>query len=205
VRLKPGFVTRQEHFKDILKEDRGLLESTLELAYRKGECVLNTCPAEKPLSYGGECHPCDTKAWWKFENCHACSNRFISDEGGCLPCDSGGDNSPFLDKASRGECSRCSSRVNGTNNECFECENPHSLKVDAKTCQLCPNRKMDENGLCVLKECPKESPMRVKVFEDWGYSCTPCNLANTAKSSKAECDKCPNRVYQNGECILKNN
>ena len=57
-----------------------------------------------------------------------------------------------------------------------------------------------KHNMCALKACPKEKPLQ----SIYGY-CYPCigeDLTNV-EVTQDECQKCSNRSFENGRCVLK--
>ena len=64
----------------------------------------------------------------------------------------------------------------------------------------CPNRTIWPGGLCALKECPKDAPLR----RDDGI-CYPCDYDSPlAVANGEDCNRiCPNRILEGSSCVLK--
>ncbi|MBQ9738969.1 MAG: hypothetical protein IJV75_05625, partial [Alphaproteobacteria bacterium] len=106
-----------------------------------GACVFK-CPADKPLMDGyGDCYSCDADrkvAISRSEDCSICPNRIVfkdkqSNLACVLPCPA---DKPLMDED--GRCHSCDEEVG----------------IQAENCDVCPNRHKNEQGMCVLKECP---------------------------------------------------
>lgn len=129
---------------------------------------------------------CDTKSAVRStpENCAQCPNR----------------------KYENGECvlSECpQGYFRGLMGNCFKCsttgvsETSGNYEISKEECDKCPER-VHKDGLCILKECPKEAPIR----QDG--RCLDCGWRfERGEIEESECLKCPNRKYENGECVRK--
>ena len=69
----------------------------------------------------------------------------------------------------------------------------------AQICEQCPNRVLNKNGKCVLKQCPAERPARASDGR-----CHSCDLLDGFRvADEKDCLACPNRQMLNGKCVLK--
>ena len=87
---------------------------------------------------------------------------------------------------------------------CVSCDfDKNVIPVKADDCNVCgTTRKMDK-GHCVLNKSP--DPLRPLVFNDnFQAHLLPCKELMPVKTSKENCDLCPNRTYYdtNGLCAL---
>ncbi len=86
---------------------------------------------------------------------------------------------------------------------CVECDiSDIPADVEKKEdCDICPNRYFDEKKeRCILKECPKDKPLRDKISDD----CHACNDGTPEVFiTQDSCEKCPDRIYKQGKCQLK--
>ena len=63
-------------------------------------------------------------------------------------------------------------------------------------CEKCPNRQAGPKG-CALKECPQG------FAPDMNGDCFNCDSPESITDISAEsCELCPNRVYENGKCLI---
>jgi len=140
--------------------------------------------------------------------------------GVCLKCSESGNISMPAEYASK--CTLCSGRVLVGNTcmpkdyctttekplmdesgNCYACDIPKSLPKQDKCLTACPNeREVDKNGKCILKACNDGQ------FKTTDNSCLDCDDAGNyyTFATKAECDKCPERVFGyvfNDKCMLK--
>ena len=153
----------------------------------------DSCPKEKPFGYYGDCVGCDSEKHLMIREGHEkdfeiCSNReTIGDDALKLSilkdCPS---NAPMRD-------------ING---DCIPCDYIHFLMADKEECQKCPNRVFgtDEvwsNGVCELKECPPEAPLKDK------NECLSCDRTGLVLSvDKEMCQKCSETyAWYRGKCV----
>ena len=94
---------------------------------------------------------------------------------------------------------------------CHSCDELFDLGTTEENCNLCSNRYfvhvgMESNAFilgnyCTLKECPKG-------YFKASSGCRPCNDEEedirALESFKEECEKCPERIFGMGLCVLKN-
>ncbi len=158
----------------------------------------NGCPGDKPMkNSAGSCLPCSYERGTLIDltECQKCSNRIMSYNGYCFPCDS---DSGIMTN-DEAECAKCSNRFMGANGICQHCNISGSVATDAQECGRCPNRVVLSNGRCALP-CPAG-----QFMENYGYMhCYSCSIADTIPADAAECAKCPNRKMQeDGTCVLK--
>jgi hypothetical protein len=98
---------------------------------------------------------------------------------------------------SKEECDRCPNRAWDEEEKiCFRCLNP--MNPSRTKCHLCINKEM-KNGDCVSKSCPENT------FKNSFGQCISCreffsNLWRSERGTEADCAKCPNRFYSDGEC-----
>ncbi|MBR6412505.1 MAG: hypothetical protein IKS41_05030 [Alphaproteobacteria bacterium] len=169
---------------------------------QEGPCyksILKVCPPEAPLrDHEGSCFSCfESERVYinQKSDCDVCPNRtFVDEEIGHDICALSicPDSAPLRDKFS-----------------CFSCDKPAVLNTTQTDCEKCPNRRWI-NGQCFLimsnnpeKPLAQFPPKR----EDWEIALIshlePCDTPNPIATVKESCDKCPNREYKDGQCILK--
>ncbi len=157
------------------------------LFYQACHCVK--CSEEKNPVFGGGWYGLGTDE----EECSKCANREY-DGHMC-----------FLKKCPEG-------KFKHKDGYCLRCGDPLDHESSKEECLLCSNREYSQNR-CSLKECPKESfknetgtciPCSGDIFrETTGGGMTHFEAVRNYKSSKQECDKCPNRKYVGKECIFE--
>ena len=91
---------------------------------------------------------------------------------------------------------------------CLPCDTLDRYVKDTDCEKVCPNRMLWKGGLCALKECPSNAPLR----QDNG-ACWPCDVSDRGLSLEKpeDCEKvCPNRMlwksdskFYNNTCVLK--
>ena len=119
------------------------------------------------------------------ENCAQCSNREYVN-GNCVlkTCPR------FYFTGHRGRCFSC--LATGIS------ESIDNYQTTKEECGRCPEREY-KDGLCVLRECPQDSPVKSKEG-----GCYPCNFPlGELKIEEGECLKCPQREYKEGQCVEK--
>lgn len=144
-----------------------------------------SCPADKPLkSYNG-CHACDeleTISMNHPEDCTKfCPERY-RDRYDCLFATKSCPEDKPLKRVGRNV-------IMGQNfekgeSDCYTCDEMKDLRVS--NCYDCPNREMKGES-CVLKECPKEFPLRDKH----NGKCISCDVLEGV--SVDNCGVCSNR------------
>ena len=83
---------------------------------------------------------------------------------------------------------------------CISCDTISAISITKENCSLCPNREYDEkNYLCVLKECPKEYPIR---SVERCFSCDELK-AIFVGSDKESFSSCQNRKFDRHNSVLK--
>ena len=110
---------------------------------RGSDCVLESCPKDKPLNDGwGNCYPCDHDSPVDDDNCSLCPNRRVKN-GKCVIADC--TNRPLVDE----------------NGACYSCNTEEDISMEKGKCtSICPNRVErgswsfgDKSGVfCGLKE-----------------------------------------------------
>jgi hypothetical protein len=82
--------------------------------------------------------------------------------------------------------------------DCIPCTSSFGIgDIDSKGCSKCPNREMNEDEYCVLKECPKG------YIRDTYSDCYSCDVLSDVYVEDGECDNCPNRRMSDyGSCNL---
>ncbi|MBQ8557537.1 MAG: hypothetical protein IJ440_01935, partial [Alphaproteobacteria bacterium] len=173
-----------------------------------GQCVLESCPADKPLmDASGGCHACDEEAGVNVkgveDNCKVCSSygRYVSNAGGngnyCVLCGVKGssvENKPLIYWATMGD--------GGTH--CTSCNDKNKLRViSAETCiKTCPNRYAVNSLHCGLDYCTEDVPLM-----DIDKNCHPCNepLPVDVGGDETKCGSCLNRTLDGQYCILNSN
>ena len=160
--------------------------------------ILKVCPTEFSLrDEEGNCLSCnDPQRSIKVKDksaCDICSNRTYKSEGECWinTCPI---STPILGKS-----------------RCYSCEEALVLDVSLEECQNCSNRKYIDNKCILATTSNSEQPL-VKFppqFEDPADFTLfsrrkSCDTIEALPTIKESCDMCPNRIYKDGKCILKN-
>ena len=147
------------------------------------------CPPDRPIEKSGKCYPCDElkELSTTSENCALCPNRKF-EKALCVlkECPEG------YFPVHSGTCFRCSTDI-------FDFARDY--EISKEVCDRCPEREY-KNGRCVLKECPKGSVRRNWLLGP-GLDCPSCDALHIIDVTEEECNKCPNRIYKNEKCILK--
>ena len=178
-----------------------------------GKCIQAVCSKDNPIkALDGTCFACDSPLDFKTteQECAKCQNREMY-KGTCAQ-----------------KCSKNSFRDN--NYKCYSCDASKNVPADEEECSKCLNRKMDDNN-CVLTPfvgnlseeyseifmtdeitgerkkiavspnangCPDDFPMS----DEMGM-CSSCEI-NYARTTKEECDKCPNMRYYSEHTLCIN-
>lgn len=160
-------------------------------------CVL-PCPADKPIqSPNGSCHSCDEENAFSVLNdtdCESCPGRRLNNEfhKQCITCGMPGTvnaDKPIWDWT--GKCYDCNDKTSFN----MGIESLASLSWHYCT-DLCPNRIL--NGQTCIRNTCLPGYFADKVSKE----CIPCNIGTNIDATQEECDRCLNRSYQNGLCIL---
>lgn len=174
--------------------------------FRNNKCVLS-CSEEKPLiDKWGKCHSCDVEGAIRTDeiSCKVCPNRQQYGEYCKIVCDK---YEPMQDIEGDGTC--------------YDCDYEYGLKIPKSECDKCPNREfindrcfekcpdyaplIDENGTCY--SCDLEE----KISRGYSYY-NPVSFVGyesdfeggrSIKTSKENCLKCSNRIYNDGLCVEK--
>ena len=87
----------------------------------------------------------------------------------------------------------------GTCTDCYDTQIfAVGVPASVETClKLCPNREaFGADELCMLPVCGQNQ------FTDRSGNCVNCLEGGTIVTSQKECQRCPNRTYENGKCLL---
>ena len=181
------------------KDRKEIAKCSERTLIEEGPCyksILKVCPPEAPLrDHEGSCFACsepEGRVLKQKSDCAICLNRTLVDDDICVlsTCP---DSAPI-----QGESS------------CFSCDIPAVLDTTQTECEKCPNRRWI-NGQCFLTVTNNKNFPLVQFpyqREDWEFAPTshlnPCDTPTPVATVKESCDKCPNREYKDGQCILKN-
>lgn len=139
--------------------------------HQSGKCLLKTCPDGM---FKGR------KAGTSYDTCYTCD-------------DSSGD-------ITSSECTqKCgNTRILGTNNICYSCQELNPFDVaDQTACEQCPNRTYTMMGKCALSQCPDNT------FSDYNGSCYACDDTNNQIRSSDCVEKCGDQRVLVGEYCAK--
>ena len=161
-----------------------------------GTCVAddtceNGCPGYTPMKANDDrCYHCRWSSLvTSAEECTACSNRFLTLAGNCVPCDTSGSAA-----ADASECARCPIR-SMRNGKCVRDRCPDGQFAGSSgTCVSC---SMSFDWSASKKECAKCS----NRFRDRAGYCHICSTSSAPTTDASECAKCPNRSMQDGLCV----
>ena len=180
--------------------DRKCTELCSNRKPENGQCVLASCPSDKPLmDANGGCHACDTETSVNVEgveaNCNVCSKegRFLTtttDKSYCVTC--GVKGSKNADKP-----------IISYSGGCYACNEKNDINIEkpAINCvPICPNRyAVNECCWCGLDYCTDDVPLM-----DVDKNCHPCNepLPIDVGGDETKCGACLNRTLDGQYCIL---
>lgn len=164
--------------------------------------ILKNCPSDTSLRTSeGSCVSCNTLKSISVNqesDCDICSNRTYQN-GGCY-------------------ITTCppSSPVRGWAERCHSCTEENVFDASKEECDKCPNRRRIEgtwmDGKCALittdnSEYPlvhfppqHNDPGEIELIS----RLEPCSTLEPVPTVKESCDKCSNRKYIDGKCILIN-
>lgn len=103
--------------------------------------------------------------------------------------------------------------IHSPNSQCIGCNYLHEIEIEPrheKDFSICKNRKTYD-GYSMLKECPHGSFREFIVYNNF-IRCISCEEESLIISTKEECLKCSNRVWEkssayphlnNGLCSMK--
>lgn len=142
------------------------------------------CPTDKPLwDYKGNCYSCDVdmSVSTSETHCNQCPNRHIlfKNSGTCVKiCP---DDKPLQDFYGK----------------CYSCDDEQIISTTTTICTSCPNRENIGNHHCAIR-CPMES------LRDEAGQCHHCEEEqHFLVRNEAECQKCPNRKYDEHTFVCK--
>ena len=126
------------------------------------------------------------------ENCKACGSSRQYSDGMCI-----------FAKCSAG---KIQGYINGTGEPgCFDCSEPATIVTTSSACSQCkdangtPTRTQRQSAMlsgkvyCSLTECPADTFRHNNGTDD--ESCIPCDSPKGVRTTKDQCDTCPNREY----------
>lgn len=153
------------------------------------------CP-NRFLTSNNLCVWCDAEQSYgtTAEQCAACGNKrfYISSSGLCIKrpdCNA----NQFLDN--NGNCRSCDETgyIAAAQQECFKCSNRYST---GDTCGRCEDMKPASNA-------DEQNCMRCPNTAIMGGKCYPCMTDTVWTSSKENCAKCSNRVFDTNDVYFK--
>ena len=189
--------------REVIFVERGVYSSQGESSVLKVDC-----PPDYPLrGEDNKCYSCeDEKLFVEIFNkefCDVCPNRqakyFYYFNEKVLGCFKDCPNDKMFDG----------------NRSCVACDYNDTHGIDEQECAKCPNRLFD-GKYCQFKESPYKNKPLISLLDPKKNTCLdgdcwgtvdffPCDVARKIYTTKKYCDVCPERVWQNGYCVLKNN
>ena len=181
--------------------------------------LSSDCPKDKPFEgrWGTGCMGCDTKTPMLIEKGHKkdfeiCHNRVTIGNTSYLKT---GNGLEVWEEEER-RWNPCKEVI------LYEAYAPEEkiayymdvLEMEEKDCALCAPYRIYEDGECVLVKSPLlERPLiqkkAVAFDDDWNpvnysYYLRTCDTKESdVKALPEDCEKCPNREYKDGFCVLK--
>jgi len=143
-------------------------------------CMLPLCPTGTFTNRAGDCVSCATPGGFQTseKECLKCPDR-IYENGWCLKdCPQG--------------------TIRDQQNKCVPCNEVKQITpADSQNCAAaCPNRETRGAG-CALIQCPRG------FIPDAQGNCFNCqNPLPISDITEDSCKQCPNRVYENGRCVI---
>lgn len=159
----------------------------------QSQCILSKkwqCPAEKPVmskwggfedSCGYTCEACkDIKTSFSAEDCSICPGFEKNETGLCV--------STTVEEG----------YFVSSNGILQECSNTYAEKASEKECARCPNRIL-KDGFCILKECPKETDIRILKGSCWDADSIDIDKF---RATEEECRNAKNHIWFDNWCVL---